>query len=171
MLGVPGGLDQKTLSRIIFSAGQDLLVAKLSLSDSYQVILSLNWRKWLKNRQNGSLGSPGSPTHFFTKRFKLSIRNFFGIKVFFSKINFKENFEAFSTAQTLEQRHKSGVKPYTRSAVNLDWDLAINPKSSSSATRQAGGSHYSHVCVILARPNENGKLFGLVNLSNVKGSK
>ena len=45
---------------------------------------------------------------------------FFGIKVFFSKINFKENFEAFSTVQTLEQRNKSGVKPYTRSAVNLD---------------------------------------------------
>ena len=59
------------------------------------------------------------------------------------------------------------LKPYTKSAVNLDWDLGINPESSLSAPRQAVGSHYSHVCVIPARPNENGKLFGLVNLGYV----
>ena len=56
------------------------------------------------------------------------------------------------------------LKPYTRSAVNLHRDLGINPESSPSAPRKAVGYPHSHMRVIIARPNENGKKFGLVNL-------
>ena len=102
--GASGARPKNPLRNYFLTGGKTFIVF-----DSFWTILSLNWRKWLKNRQNNLLGYPGGPTQ---KKNLQNVSNhqyetFLGQK-FFSKNNFSENwkkvdaFGPFSTVQTSE---------------------------------------------------------------------